>query len=70
MVSAEVRKEKLDEVVGCPLSSEQRARLRRFIEKYCPGKAEGQVLRISYLFLEIEMERRGPLCIIGRLMGE
>ncbi len=66
---AAITREKLTEVVGVPLSEEQRTRLQNFIEKHCPEASEGKVLRIAYLYLETVVERQGPLHIIGNLMG-
>lgn len=64
-----MEKEKLDQVVGVPLSHEQRERLHHVIDKYAPGMAEGKLLRIAWLNFEQQLKSRGPIHLVGEVIG-
>jgi hypothetical protein len=62
-------KEKLDQVVGVPLSSEQREELREIIRKWAPDMSEGRMLRIAWLNFRQQLYSRGPIHLVGEVMG-
>lgn len=64
-----MEKEKLDQVVGVPLSVEQRKELQNIIKLYAPEMPEGRLLRIAWLIFRRQLLSKGPIHLVGEELG-
>ena len=64
-----VKLEKLDQVVGVPLSAEQHEEMQGIIRQYAPGMPEGRLMRIAWLIFRRQLLSKGPIHLVGEELG-